>query len=100
MSHLSLQTLNELIVEAAVCQLAVEDFEVIAGEDNVQALSDLKLELDTARIKLVNHVLSNGAILRLLILSEQAARCVEAQQGLIDVTDLSAEEFIKRLAGK
>jgi hypothetical protein len=98
--HAILEEMKELTNEAAVCQIAVDDFEAVMGEDSVQALTFLKLELDMARLKLMEFMWANGTVLRLLILVEQADHIVKTGFRGVDLGPLTPEERRKALFGK
>jgi hypothetical protein len=77
MSSLSMVLFNKLILDVAVCQLAVDDFEVIAGQDNPAAFAAANLELDTVKLALIRHVLREGNLLTLNIVAEQLERAIK-----------------------
>jgi hypothetical protein len=76
---------RELIIEAAVNHLAVEDFDnlsdVFPTDDNAQALTDFHIERDNSMIEVINYVLSHGSLLRFELLSDQAERMVNSEGG-------------------
>lgn len=77
---------DSLLIDAAITQIAVDDFE--NPEDYKKEFSDLQLELDRSKIALIDYVL-NHPMLRILIASRE-------KSGL-DVTSLTKEDFIKVL---
>lgn len=87
-----LKFLNDLIVEIAVCQLAVDDFDPADGQ---LVLAQAKDELDRLRLDLIHHIETNGLIYRLIIGADAADRA----EG-VDISKLSRAERRKVLFGK
>ena len=81
----SLKLFNEMLVDTAVHQIAVEDLE----EDNPVMLADLEIEAGRAKIDLVEYILSEGPMLRLMLIADQAARVNQPGPRL---TGISEEE--------
>jgi hypothetical protein len=86
---------KDLIVEAAVCQIAVDDFHA-EGDDNKAAYSDLQIELCRAKINLVNYILENPMIKMKLEL-EQTKRLADAKTKGLVMTHCVDEEILKLL---
>ena len=75
-----LNLLNEMLVEAAVHQIAVDDFEEIAGEPNEVIRADLEIEANRAKLDLLDFVLSEGRMLKLWLVTEQAELISDAPE--------------------
>jgi hypothetical protein len=79
--------LRELVLEAAVNHLAVQDFDDISqtypAEDNVEALFDFENDRDNALCEVINYVLEHGQMLRLQLMTEQADRFVDHHNGAV-----------------
>jgi hypothetical protein len=70
----SLKLFNDLLVEGAVCQIAVDEFEHIEGEDNAQAYADQIEERDNIKLALIDLILKEGSAIRQEIYEERARR--------------------------
>ena len=79
---------DSLLIDAAITQIAVDDFENPEDAHNVKEFSDLQLELDRTKIALIDYVL-NHPMLRILIATRDKSGS--------DVTSITKEDFIKVL---
>lgn len=59
-----LKLFSDLLVECAVCQLAVDEFEIIEGEDNEAILNGQQEELDNVKFALLDFILRDGMEIR------------------------------------
>lgn len=69
-----LKLFNDLLLEGAVCQLAVDEFEHIDGEDNDKALADLMEEAENMKLAIIDFMLKEGSFIRKQIYEERAKR--------------------------
>jgi len=67
--------LRSLIIDAAVCQLAIEEPDTIT--DAVVSVNDLQIELDNIQIALLDMILKDGHMIRTHLLSELSKRQLE-----------------------
>ena len=79
---------DSLLIDAAITQIAVDDFENPEDYNNIKEFSDLRLELDRSKIALIDYVL-NHPMLRILIATRDKSGS--------DVTALTKADFIKVL---
>lgn len=79
---------DSLLIDAAITQIAVDDFENPEDSHNVKEFSDLQLELDRTKIALIDYVL-NHPMLRILIATRDKSGS--------DVTSITKADFIKVL---
>jgi len=87
-----LKFLNALLVEIAVCQIAVDEFDPAEGQ---ATLDQAKNELDRLKLDLIQHIEANGLMYRLLIGADAADRI----RG-VDISKLSRAERRRVLFGK
>jgi len=69
-----MEMFNKLVQEVAVCQLAVDEFEHVVGEDNAMALAIARTQLNTVKLALMRHVISESKTLMFEILEDQVDR--------------------------
>ena len=84
--------LNDLIVEVAVCQIAVSEHDPSEGQF---ALDQARRELDRLKIQLINTIEENGLLFRLMIGAEAGAR----GEG-VDISNIARTERKRVLYGK
>ena len=77
---------DSLLIDAAITQIAVDDFE--NPDECIKEFSDLQLELDRSKIALIDYVL-NHPMLRILIATRDKSGS--------DITSLTKADFIKVL---
>lgn len=77
---------DSLLIDAAITQIAVDDFE--NPNEYIKEFSDLQLELDRSKIALIDYVLSYP-MLRILIATRDKSGS--------DITALTKADFIKVL---
>ncbi len=92
---MNLDALNRLIVDTAICQIAVDEFEPDTGENAQLTLAQARSELADCKLALIDTILSAGPFLRLLIAADYASTA-----GDIDLSKMTREERRKVLFGK